>query len=84
MIRTLGNNSFKSVLGKTGIAACVYNVWKERNMRLFQNSQRSEEDITSSIKEDLKWKIMSLKLKNTANVRRILKNWNVPYNCVCG
>ena len=83
MISDMDNNRITSVLGKIGVAACVYNIWRERNQRLFQNVQRSEEILINIIKEDLKWKLMSLRMKNSANVRRILNKWNIPLHCVC-
>ncbi|PWA87640.1 RNA-directed DNA polymerase, eukaryota, Reverse transcriptase zinc-binding domain protein [Artemisia annua] len=35
MISDMDNNRITSVLGKIGVAACVYNIWRERNQRLF-------------------------------------------------
>ena len=83
MISNMDNNKITSVLGKIGVAACVYNIWRERNQRLFQNVQRSEEILINIIKEDLKWKLIMLRMKNSANVRRILNKWNIPVHCVC-
>ncbi|GJR45485.1 RNA-directed DNA polymerase, eukaryota, reverse transcriptase zinc-binding domain protein [Tanacetum coccineum] len=37
-------NNIKSILSKVGIAACVYNIWKERNLRTFQNITRDDVD----------------------------------------
>ena len=30
VICKMGNNSITSVLGKVGVAACVYNLWREK------------------------------------------------------
>ncbi|GKA65021.1 hypothetical protein Tco_0764728 [Tanacetum coccineum] len=35
-------NNINSVLSKVGIAACVYAIWRERNMRIFQDEKRNE------------------------------------------
>ena len=83
MISKMNNNSIASIIGKIGIAACVYNIWKERNFRIFQNIQRTELVVLSNIKEDVKWKIMSLKMKNSTAVRRFLDRWSIPVSCVC-
>ncbi|GJT02688.1 hypothetical protein Tco_0823857, partial [Tanacetum coccineum] len=44
---------------RIGVAACVYNIWWQRNLRLFQNTtKRSEEDIVKVLKEEIRWKLM--------------------------
>ncbi|GJW51553.1 RNA-directed DNA polymerase, eukaryota, reverse transcriptase zinc-binding domain protein, partial [Tanacetum coccineum] len=68
MIDELCNNSIKGVLGRIRVAACVYHIWKERNLRVFQSTRNSEETIVSCIKEDIKWKLMSLHVKDSTAV----------------
>ncbi|GJV53898.1 hypothetical protein Tco_1138097 [Tanacetum coccineum] len=77
MIRDMCNNSINSVLGRLGIATCVYNIWREINFILFQNVKRIEKDIIKSIKEDIKWKLTILKVKNTAAISNVFKKWNI-------
>nr|GEW58190.1 hypothetical protein [Tanacetum cinerariifolium] len=71
------NNSIKGVLGRTGVAACVYNIWREINLRLFQNSKRTEEDVVKCLKEEIRWKLMSLKVKRSQAVTKVFKQWDI-------
>ncbi|GJZ06511.1 RNA-directed DNA polymerase, eukaryota, reverse transcriptase zinc-binding domain protein [Tanacetum coccineum] len=71
------NNSIKSILTKIGLAACVYNIWRERNLRIFQNAKRREEDIAKIIMEDIKWKLASLTVKKSKSVVKIYKEWDI-------
>lgn len=48
------NNSIRSVLGRLGLATCVYNIWRERNLRLFQGSKRTVDEVIQNIKDDLR------------------------------
>ncbi|GJS95320.1 hypothetical protein Tco_0802288 [Tanacetum coccineum] len=52
-------NNLKSILSKIGVAACVYNIWRERNIRFFQDKKGSEDVIIREIIEDIKWKLSS-------------------------
>ncbi|GJT28060.1 hypothetical protein Tco_0908335 [Tanacetum coccineum] len=71
------NNSIKSILTKIGLAACVYNIWRERNLRIFQNAKRKEEDIAKIIMEDIKWKLASLTVKKSKSAVKIYKKWDI-------
>ncbi|GJT96879.1 reverse transcriptase zinc-binding domain-containing protein [Tanacetum coccineum] len=70
------NNSIKGVLGRIGVAACVYKISRERNLRLFQNSKRTEEDVVKCLKEEIRWKLMSLKVKRSQAVTKVFKQWD--------
>ncbi|GKA14637.1 RNA-directed DNA polymerase, eukaryota, reverse transcriptase zinc-binding domain protein [Tanacetum coccineum] len=71
------NNSIKSILTKIGLAACVYNIWREMNLRIFQNAKRREEDIAKIIMEDIKWKLANLTVKKSKSVVNIYKEWDI-------
>ncbi|GJX90860.1 reverse transcriptase domain, reverse transcriptase zinc-binding domain protein [Tanacetum coccineum] len=73
MIQDMCNDSIKGVLGRIGVAACVYFIWRERNSRIFQKVKMKEEDIISCIKEEIKWKLLSLKVKDTDSVRKVFR-----------
>ncbi|GKD99509.1 hypothetical protein Tco_1387493, partial [Tanacetum coccineum] len=49
-------NNLKSILSKIGVAACVYNIWREMNIRFFQDKKRNEDVTIREIIEDIKWK----------------------------
>ncbi|GJW50193.1 RNA-directed DNA polymerase, eukaryota, reverse transcriptase zinc-binding domain protein [Tanacetum coccineum] len=71
------NNNIKSILTKIGLAACVYNIWREMNLRIFQNAKRREEDIAKIIMEDIKWKLANLTVKKSKSVVNIYKEWDI-------
>ncbi|GJW95089.1 DUF1997 domain-containing protein [Tanacetum coccineum] len=58
-------NNIKSVLSKIGTAACVYVVWRERNLRLFQDEKRNEDVLIKVVKDEIKWKLASLTVKES-------------------
>ncbi|GJT26179.1 RNA-directed DNA polymerase, eukaryota, reverse transcriptase zinc-binding domain protein [Tanacetum coccineum] len=76
MIDEMCVNSIKDVVGRIRIVACVYYIWKERNSRIFQNAKKFEDEIINCIKEEIKWKLTSLQVKNTFAVRLSIKKGN--------
>ena len=70
-------NNIKSVPSKIGTATCVYNVWHERNLRLFQDEHKDEETLIKIVKNEIKWKLMSLNVKKSAAVMLTYLKWNI-------
>ncbi|GKB26479.1 RNA-directed DNA polymerase, eukaryota, reverse transcriptase zinc-binding domain protein [Tanacetum coccineum] len=67
-------NNIKSVLNKVGTAAVVYCIWIEINLRTFQNVKRDENAVIMMIKEEIKWKLVSLKVKRSTAVSKTQRN----------
>ncbi|GKC01404.1 RNA-directed DNA polymerase, eukaryota, reverse transcriptase zinc-binding domain protein [Tanacetum coccineum] len=67
-------NNIKSILRKVGVAACVYAIWRERNLRIFQDMQRPV--VTKEITEDIKWKLSSFIVKRSKVVSEVYEDWN--------
>ena len=59
------------------LAAVVYNIWKERNGRIFREMTNSCEDVYKCIVETVKNRLMSLTVKESMAVRRMEKVWGV-------
>ncbi|XP_021985819.1 uncharacterized protein LOC110882016 [Helianthus annuus] len=59
------------------VAATAYVVWQERNARIFKNQLRPPETVGAHIIQLVRYKLMGARLKNTANVRRLLSEWEV-------
>ncbi|GJT78672.1 hypothetical protein Tco_1045397 [Tanacetum coccineum] len=55
-------------MGRIGVAACVYHIWRERNRRLFQNSKSNVDTVIQRINKEIKWKLMGLLVKTTIAV----------------
>ncbi|GKC91588.1 pentatricopeptide repeat-containing protein [Tanacetum coccineum] len=57
--------------------AIVYYIWQERNARLFRDSIRSEEVLFNTIVETVRFKLLSLQIRNSVNVRIAARIWNL-------
>ncbi|GJX09402.1 RNA-directed DNA polymerase, eukaryota, reverse transcriptase zinc-binding domain protein [Tanacetum coccineum] len=74
------NNSIKSILRRVMLAACVYFIWDERNKRLFGNPKRNHETVLLLIINNIRMKLMSLKVNNSAQVADVNREWQVSMN----
>ncbi|XP_021996985.1 uncharacterized protein LOC110894117 [Helianthus annuus] len=59
------------------VAASAYLIWQERNARMFKNQLRPPETISALIIQQVRYKLMGAKLKDCANVRRLLGEWEI-------
>lgn len=73
-------NNIKSVMSKIGTAACMYIIWHERNLRLFQDLKRNDETLLKVLNEEIKWKLMSLNVKKSVAVIQTYKIWDIDMN----
>ncbi|GJT13560.1 ribonuclease H-like domain, reverse transcriptase, RNA-dependent DNA polymerase [Tanacetum coccineum] len=71
------NTTIVRVQVKIGVADCVYNIWRERNIRFFQDKKRSKDVIIREIIEDIKWKLSSVIVKRTQVVSKIYEDWDI-------
>ncbi|GJS12192.1 gag-pol polyprotein [Tanacetum coccineum] len=71
------NNNIWVILQKLLVASSVYHVWQERNKRNFQNESRNVDVIIKSIKEDVINKLTSLKVKDSAAVKKVARAWDL-------
>ncbi|GJT70964.1 ribonuclease H-like domain-containing protein [Tanacetum coccineum] len=55
----------KPDLRRVVLAACVYYIWDERNKRLFGNQKRNHEALMQLIINNIRMKLVSLKVKNS-------------------
>ncbi|GJX79622.1 hypothetical protein Tco_0327771 [Tanacetum coccineum] len=55
----------------------------ERNIRLFGNAGRSEEELFKIIFESIRSRLMGLNLKVTPDVIEATRIWNVPIDRMC-
>lgn len=69
--------SINAIVNKLIFSALIYFLWQERNWRLFQNSRRSSSHLAGIIEENIRLKIMGLKLRDTSRVRRVLSDWRI-------
>nr|XP_043611682.1 uncharacterized protein LOC122583328 [Erigeron canadensis] len=74
------SRSVRNILGRLVVAATAYYVWQERNAHLFTKDTRNVAAIQKIIKSTVRWRLASLKFKNTPNVVRLLEAWDIPWN----
>ncbi|XP_071727851.1 uncharacterized protein [Rutidosis leptorrhynchoides] len=67
-----------NVVPKLVFAAMVYYIWQERNNRLFGGKSRSVDQMFKVIFSTVRLKLLSLKFKESRDVRVLKDNWKVP------
>nr|GEU29285.1 hypothetical protein [Tanacetum cinerariifolium] len=55
----------------------VYNIWKERNARIFTGEVKDKKIVLKSIVESVKLQLSCLKVKKSCNVDKVAARWNV-------
>nr|XP_043619768.1 uncharacterized protein LOC122591572 [Erigeron canadensis] len=71
-------NFVHSVVSKLILAGAVYNIWQERNNRLFNQSKRSEDKLIQIIVSTTRLKLMTLRFKNNSRTEAALSHWKLP------
>ncbi|GJU04045.1 RNA-directed DNA polymerase, eukaryota, reverse transcriptase zinc-binding domain protein [Tanacetum coccineum] len=67
LINAGNGNNINSVCRRLMLGASVYNIWNERNRRIFQDKKLNEEDIVKRITEVVKCKLSRLIVKDSAD-----------------
>ncbi|PWA82378.1 Phytosulfokine [Artemisia annua] len=71
----LRGKSIWSIIQRLVIGATVYSLWIERNNRLFHRSARSADDISSSIRDLVRLRLLSLKIKKSKQSLEAASLW---------
>ena len=71
-------NTIWSVIQRLMLGAAVYFIWQERNMRLFGNYGRTEDELFKIIVESVRFRLMGLKIKVTSDVIKASEIWCLP------
>nr|GEU31416.1 RNA-directed DNA polymerase, eukaryota, reverse transcriptase zinc-binding domain protein [Tanacetum cinerariifolium] len=67
--------SIWSIIQRLVLGSTIYYIWIERNNRLFQRHSRSVDDICSIIKDYVRYRLMSLKIKKSKQSLMAAKIW---------
>ncbi|PWA58205.1 RNA-directed DNA polymerase, eukaryota, Reverse transcriptase zinc-binding domain protein [Artemisia annua] len=70
-------NNFGWAVDKIILAATVYFICQERNWRLFKDESRSMEVVVKSIKDCVKSKLLSSKVKKSMKAQLLADNWGL-------
>ncbi|KAL2237656.1 UNVERIFIED_CONTAM: hypothetical protein Sindi_0957300 [Sesamum indicum] len=68
------NMSYRALL-----ASCVYHIWKERNLRRFEQTERTPNTMAVVIIEDIKQRIHSITLPSSVSTRSLFRLWRIPW-----
>ncbi|GKC65566.1 hypothetical protein Tco_1098164 [Tanacetum coccineum] len=74
------NKSIMSILRRIVLAACVYDIWNERNSKLYGNGKKSYKDLLKTTVNSLRMKLASLTVRNSSRVTEVSKQWQVIMN----
>ncbi|XP_071695295.1 uncharacterized protein [Rutidosis leptorrhynchoides] len=74
------NKSIWSIIQRLILGACVYYVWQEINLRLFQNKSRPMNDLVKIIKKTIMLKLAGLTIKKSRQTKPTFELWNLKEN----
>ncbi|GJW90582.1 reverse transcriptase zinc-binding domain-containing protein [Tanacetum coccineum] len=77
--QTKVNKNIGKVIARIALAAAVYFIWQERNWRIFKQEDRSVEQILKIITDNIRLRLMSLKVKQTSTVIKVAEAWNLKW-----
>ncbi|GJS95673.1 RNA-directed DNA polymerase, eukaryota, reverse transcriptase zinc-binding domain protein, partial [Tanacetum coccineum] len=80
MSKSNDNNNIWGVIRRLCLAAAVYFIWQERNMRLFNNCSRDENELFKTMCEEIKAKMVSLQVKQSKQVLQAEVEWNIRFS----
>ncbi|GJW60012.1 RNA-directed DNA polymerase, eukaryota, reverse transcriptase zinc-binding domain protein [Tanacetum coccineum] len=64
------------IIQRLVLGATVYFIWIERNSRIFQQQSRSIEDMCAIIRENVRLRLLSLKIKRSKHSLEAARIWN--------
>ncbi|XP_059630110.1 uncharacterized protein LOC132273095 [Cornus florida] len=77
-----GNNQAQcNSVSKFALSSLVYNVWTERNKRLFKKKRLSANSLLHMTLEPVRLKLMSSTFTESIHTRRLTVEWDLP-SCV--
>ena len=66
MVNKTASNKIWSIIQRLAFGAVVYFIWQERNFRIFEKSSRSDDCLFSIIVENVRLRLMGLKILKTS------------------
>ncbi|XP_022030849.1 uncharacterized protein LOC110931779 [Helianthus annuus] len=69
------SKSAASYVSRLLVATVAYFIWQERNARFFKNQTRPPDTICELIVKTIRYKLMGVKFKDCAKIRRMLGAW---------
>ncbi|KAL2230901.1 UNVERIFIED_CONTAM: hypothetical protein Sindi_1684500 [Sesamum indicum] len=69
------NVAYRALLG-----ACIYHIWRERNLRRFEHTHRLEAVLATCIIEDVRQRIISINLFSSISTCALYRLWRIPWS----
>ncbi|GJX38684.1 RNA-directed DNA polymerase, eukaryota, reverse transcriptase zinc-binding domain protein [Tanacetum coccineum] len=79
LINVGNGNNIRSVVRRLVFAASVYNIWHERNRRIFKDVKSSSEEVYKHIMDTVKNKLLGITVKESCAVRDAERKWGKVY-----
>ncbi|KAL2252862.1 UNVERIFIED_CONTAM: hypothetical protein Sindi_0080900 [Sesamum indicum] len=64
---------------RTLLASCVYHIWRERNLRRFEHTERTPTTLNILIVDDVRQRILSVDLASSVSIRALYRLWRIPW-----
>ncbi|GJU67029.1 RNA-directed DNA polymerase, eukaryota, reverse transcriptase zinc-binding domain protein [Tanacetum coccineum] len=64
-------NNIRSIVRRIAFAACIYNIWQEKNGRIFREVGRNYDEVFKNIMDKVKHSLLGLTVKDSPVVRDI-------------
>ncbi|PWA92677.1 ulp1 protease family, C-terminal catalytic domain-containing protein [Artemisia annua] len=80
MVKLSSNKSIMSILRRIVVAAYVCYIWNERNKKIFTNMRRNCQELLSIITNIIRMKLVSLTVKESKQVDRVSREWQMSMN----
>ncbi|KAL2248049.1 UNVERIFIED_CONTAM: hypothetical protein Sindi_2657200 [Sesamum indicum] len=62
------------------LGACIYHIWRERNLRRFEHTHRPEAVLAACIIEDVRQRIISINLSSSISTCALYRLWRIPWS----
>ncbi|XP_071714436.1 uncharacterized protein [Rutidosis leptorrhynchoides] len=73
------NRTVWSIIQRLVFGSCVYFIWQEQNLRLFQGKCRSVDDLVLYIKKIVKFRLLGLTIKNNSQTKLAADIWDIDF-----
>ncbi|KAL2231095.1 UNVERIFIED_CONTAM: hypothetical protein Sindi_1703900 [Sesamum indicum] len=67
------NIAYRALLG-----ACIYHIWRERNLRRFEHTERTSTTLSILITEDVRQRILNANLAKSVSTCALYRLWRIP------
>ncbi|XP_059629764.1 uncharacterized protein LOC132272680 [Cornus florida] len=74
--------NLENLINKLVLSTTVNQIWMERNERAFTNQRKSQNRVLNRSMELVKWRLLSISVKDSPSARRIVLDWDLPQSFI--